>query len=570
MAVETIKVPDLGGAEAVEVIEISVAPGDEIRPEDTLLVLESDKATMDVPSPVAGVVKKILVKLGDSVSSGSAIVDVEVEGDDAKPEIAESEPENEVAEAPQPAADAKQAPPADKAAAKKPAEDRPQGGTSEQTVKLPDLGTTDEVDVIELAVAAGDEIAEGQALMTLEGDKAAMDVPSPYAGKLVKLLVESGAKVKSGDAVAVIEVTAAAPAQKNASDEGTSQAPQKKAAEDKAPEQKAGQAAQQEQSDSAARDVAGVMLGEPEAPAANVYAGPVVRQFARELGVDLRNVEGSGTKGRIQKEDVQAYVKAALETHEKEREPGSVGAGIPAVPDVDFSQFGEVEEIPLDKIARLTAANMVRNWLNVPMVTQFDDADITEMEAFRASLKAESEKRGVKLTPVAFIMLACARLLRDHPVLNRSWHSSGEKVIQKKYIHIGMAVDTPRGLLVPVVRDADKKGLFELAADIAALAEKARTGKLTGADMQGGSFTISSLGAIGGRGFTPIVNAPEVAILGVSRAATRPVWTGSGFEPRQVLPLSLSYDHRVVNGGDGGRFFTALVEYLSDIRRFLL
>jgi len=522
---------------------------------------------MDVPSPVAGVVKKILVKLGDSVSSGSAIVDVEVEGDDAKPEIVESE---SAAPKAQPAADEKQAPPADKAAAKKPAEDEPQSSTSEQTVKLPDLGTTDEVDVIDLTVAAGDDIAEGQALMTLEGDKAAMDVPSPYAGKLVKLLVESGAKVKSGDAVAVIEVTAAAPAQKTADADAESQAAQKEAVEEKAAEHKASQAPKPENTDAAARGDGGATLNEPEAPASNVYAGPVVRQFARELGVDLRNVDGSGAKGRIQKEDVQAYVKAALESHEKGLEPGAVGAGIAAVPDVDFSQFGEIEDVPLDKIARLTAANMARNWLNVPMVTQFDDADITEMEAFRASLKAESEKRGVKLTPVAFIMLACARLLRDHPVLNRSWHSSGEKVIQKKYIHIGMAVDTPRGLLVPVVRDADKKGLFELAADIAALAEKARTGKLAGADMQGGSFTISSLGNIGGRGFTPIVNAPEVAILGVSRAAMRPVWTGSEFEPRQVLPLSLSYDHRVVNGGDGGRFLSALVEYLSDIRRFLL
>ena len=562
MAIETIKVPDLGGASEVDVIEISVKPGDEIGEEDTLLVLESDKASMDVPSPRAGVVKKLLVKVGDKVAQGSAIVEMDVadgggsaapeSGDEAEPEAA---PEAKSAEdTPEKAASDASPTPAPKTASR---------AAGKQTVTLPDLGTGDAVDLIEITVAVGDEVAEGDTLMTLEGDKATMDVPSPYSGKITALLVKEGAKVRSGDAVAEMAAEA------GASEPEEAPAPEAPSAPDRA-------ATKPEPTPAPAKvdEPAGTGgLKEHEAPAGEVYAGPMVRQFARELGVDLRNVKGSGDKGRITREDVEGYVKQALKALESGTSAvasGAPGAGIPAVPDVDYSQFGEVEDIALSRIGKLTAANMTRTWLNVPAVTQFDDADITDLEEFRKGLKAESDKRGVKLTPVAFLLLACARALRAHPVINRSWHSSGEKLIQKHFIHVGMAVDTPRGLLVPVLRDVDKKGLWELAEESASLAQKARDGKLSANDMQGGGFTISSLGALGGRGFTPIVNTPEAAILGVSKASIQPVWNGKEFVPRQLLPLSLTYDHRLINGADAGKFMTDLVAMIGDIRRLLL
>lgn len=561
MASETIKVPDLGGADEVEVIEVSVNIGDEISVEDTLLVLESDKASMDVPSPKAGVIKKVLVKVGDKISQGTAIVEMESSGsaapDKAESSAAEKKPEAEP-EAEKPPAKESEGKKSDKPAAK--------SESAEQTVKLPDLGTGDPVDIIEINVAVGDEVAEGDTLMTLEGDKATMDVPSPYAGKITALLVKEGGKVKSGDAVAEMSTQAAVESapepQPEQQPEPESKPPQPAPASEK-PAEKPPQTAEP--------STAPGTLNEAEAPAADVYAGPMVRQFARELGVDLRNIKGSGDKGRIAREDVQAYVKKALSTLESGA-PGAAtgGAGIPQIPDLDYSQFGEIEELPLSRIAKLTAANMTRTWLNVPAVTQFDDADITEMEEFRKGLKAEADKRGVKLTPVAFMMLACARALTAHPVINRSWHSSGEKLIQKKFVHIGMAVDTPRGLMVPVIRDVDKKGLWELAEETAAVAQKARDGKLSANEMQGGGFSISSLGAIGGKGFTPIVNAPEAAILGISKASIQPVWDGKAFVPRQMLPLSLTYDHRLINGADAGKFMTDLVTMMGDIRRLLL
>ncbi|KJS08078.1 MAG: dihydrolipoamide acetyltransferase [Gammaproteobacteria bacterium BRH_c0] len=561
MASETIKVPDLGGADEVEVIEVSVSIGDEISVEDTLLVLESDKASMDVPSPKAGVVKKVLVKVGDKISQGTAIVEME-SSDSAAPEKAESSAAEKKPEA-EPEAEK---PPAKESEGKKSDKPAAKSQSAEQTVKLPDLGTGDAVDIIEINVAVGDEVAEGDTLMTLEGDKATMDVPSPYAGKITALLVKEGGKVKSGDAVAEMTTQSAvesAPEQQpEQQPEPESKPPQPAPASEK-PAEKPPQTAEP--------STAPGTLNEAEAPAADVYAGPMVRQFARELGVDLRNVKGSGDKGRIAREDVQAYVKKALSALESGA-PGTAtgGAGIPQIPDLDYSQFGEIEELPLSRIAKLTAANMTRTWLNVPAVTQFDDADITEMEEFRKGLKAEADKRGVKLTPVAFMMLACARAMTAHPVINRSWHSSGEKLIQKKFVHIGMAVDTPRGLMVPVIRDVDKKGLWELAEETAAVAQKARDGKLSANDMQGGGFSISSLGAIGGRGFTPIVNAPEAAILGISKASIQPVWDGKAFVPRQLLPLSLTYDHRLINGADAGKFMTDLVSMMGDIRRLLL
>jgi len=431
-------------------------------------------------------------------------------------------------------------------------------------VNLPDLGTDDEVDVIEIAVKPGDDVEEGDTLLTLEGDKATMDVPSPFSGKVQKLLVSEGSKVKTGTAVAEIAAAGAAPA--------AAPAPAAAAA---APAPAAAAPAAAPAAPAAAGKPGA--LSQPEAPASEIYAGPAVRQMARELGVDLRNVKGTGARGRIQKDDINAYVKQAL-AGAGAGAPAAAGAaagavggsGIPPVPDTDFSKFGPVEEVPLAKISRLTAANMSRNWLNVPAVTQFDDADITDLEAFRNSLKAEAEKRKTKLTPMPFLVLACARAVKANPMFNRSWHSSNEKVIQKKFVNIGMAVDSPRGLVVPVIRDADKKGLWELANEVNELAGKARDGKLTANEMQGGCFSISSLGAMGGKGFTPIVNAPEAAILGISKASMQPVWNGKEFVPRQMLPLCLSYDHRLINGGDAGRFMTYLVAIISDIRRMLL
>jgi len=573
MAVETIKIPDLGGAESVEVIEIAVAPGDEIAIEDTLLVLESDKATMDVPSPAKGVVKKILVKLGDSVSQGSAIVEIDVA--DTKTDTAAKD------SVPKETTDKNKTPEPKSTASSDRVKDKSQSPTSADTkkttspVKLPDLGTDESVDVIELSVAVGDEINEGDSLMTLESDKATMEVPSPSTGKIVKLLVSEGDKVKSGQEVAIVE--SLMKEQPSPTEIDTEESTATSAASGQPPSNSSpsgdetptlGDLSSPEHNKPESNTTES--LDEPEAPPSSIYAGPMVRHFARELGVNLANVSGTGIKGRIQKEDVEAYVQKALKNLEKGTASPALGSSIPAIPDQDFSQFGDIEDIPLSKIARLTATNMARTWLNVPAVTQFDDADITDMEAFRKSLKGEAEKLGVKLTPVAFLMLACAHVLKDNPVMNRSWHSSGDKIIQKHYIHIGMAVDTPRGLLVPVIRDVDKKGLFDIAADIADMAEKARVGKLSPAEMQGGCFSITSLGAIGGRGFTPIVNAPEAAILGVSKASIQPVWNGSEFIPRQMLPLSLSYDHRLVNGASAGKFMTELVNALADIRRLLL
>lgn len=574
MTTETIKVPDLGGAEGVEVIEIPISVGDSVEEESTLLVLESDKASMDVPSPAAGKVAKILVKLGDTINEGTAIVEIET---DASSQSGSQDESTDQVEEVSSAEDEK---PVENPRSSEPPKTEPvkgqQGQSSSRDVELPDLGTDDEVDVIEVAVKEGDEVAEGDALFTLEGDKATMDVPAPFDGVVSSLLIAEGDKVKTGQKVAVFKVSSSDASIESSSEEAGGEKPQvakeqtsKSDSDDDAGKKVADQPAPTPDKSAKNQSESGT-LAESEAPAEMVYAGPLVRKLARELGVDLRNVEGSGAKGRIQSDDVHAYVKKALAVLEEGKTAGGSGSAVPAVADVDFSRFGEIEEISLSKIDKLTAANMTKSWLNVPAVTQFDDADITEMEAFRKSLKSDADKKGVKLTPVAFIMLACARVLANHPVINRSWHSSGEKAIQKHYIHIGLAVDTPKGLMVPVVRDVDKKGLFDIAADIAGLADKARNGKLSTADMQGGCITISSLGAIGGKGFTPIVNTPETAIIGVSKASIQPVWNGSEFEPRQMLPLSLTYDHRLVNGADGGKFFTEVVEVLGDIRRLLL
>ncbi|WP_066966667.1 dihydrolipoyllysine-residue acetyltransferase [Microbulbifer sp. Q7] len=548
MAKQVIKVPDLGGADQVDVIEIAVAVGDTVAEEDALIVVEGDKASMDVPAPFAGKILSLSVKEGDKVSEGDVIGEMETDaaGDDA---------DSDAAEAPAPAPAAEPAP----AAAEAPAPAAAAGEEKEEEIKVPDLGGADAVDVIEISVSAGDSVEEGDALIVVEGDKASMDVPSSATGTIVSISVKEGDKVSTGDVIGVIKTTsggAAAPAP----------AP---AAEASAPAPAAAPVSEAEAPQEAPKRDPHVERD--HTPSAEVYAGPAVRKLARELGVTLNKVKPSGPRGRVTKDDLHAYIKEQVKKAESGAASGVGGSiGIAPMPEIDFSQFGPVTTEPMSKIHKLTAANMSRNWLNVPHVTQFDDADITELEDFRKAMKAEAEKRGVKLTPVPFLLKAAAAALREVPSFNVSLHNDGEHIVKKDYVHIGMAVDTPKGLMVPVIRDVDKKGLYELAEEATAMAIAARDGKLKPRDMQGACFTISSLGAIGGTGFTPIVNAPEVGILGVSKLAIRPEWNGKEFVPRKMLPLALSYDHRAVNGGDAGRFLTYLAGVLAEVRKLLL
>ncbi len=447
---------------------------------------------------------------------------------------------------------------------------------AKEQVTVPDIGGAEGAEVIELLVAVGDEVVVDQGLIVLESDKASMEIPSTVAGTVVELLVGEGQELAEGAPVAIIETTTAAGAGGDAAID-TAAAPEAEGQQEKEPEP-APEPEPTTQVEPAGNVPAVTAPGlEPAArPAATaaggagvpgVYAGPAVRKLAREFGIDLGKVSGSGPRGRVVKEDLHQYVQRSLSG----QGPAALsGAGIPPVPEVDFSAFGEVEIVERSKLDKLTAANMQRSWLNLPHVTQFDEADITELEDFRASLKGEAEARGTKLTPLPFLLKACAVALRDNPKFRSSIVDGGEALAFKQYCHIGMAVDTPAGLLVPVIRDVDQKSIWELAEEVIALAGKARDRKLTPAQMQGGCFTISSLGNIGGNGFTPIVNAPEVGILGVSRAQIRPVWDGEAFQPRKLLPLALSYDHRVINGGDGGRFLTRLVALLGDIRQLLM
>ncbi|MDG1819993.1 MAG: dihydrolipoyllysine-residue acetyltransferase [Porticoccaceae bacterium] len=553
MTIQTVVVPDLGGAETVEVIELGLAPGDNVEVEDSLLVLESDKATMDIPSPATGVFTKYLVEEGATVSVGDPIAEIEV-ADEAVTEAPAEEA---------PAAVAEEAPAAEQAAPEVAAS--APAAASELMVQVPDIGNDDKVDVIEICVAVGDEVSEGDTLVILESDKATMDIPSTHSGKVLKIVVAEGDKLGTGDDVALFEVTSG---EEQPAPEASAPAPESSA--EPAPQAVAPAPAPVAEAAPVAPAAAEKPAATESSAGADVYAGPAVRLLARELGVDLTQVSGTGPKGRIQKDDVSNFVKKVMKNKDSAAAPVSGGAGIPPIPAVDFSQFGEVEEVKLSKIQKLTAANMQRNWLNIPHVTQFDDADITEQEDFRKGLKAEGEKRGVRVTPVAFLIKALAATLQANPIFARSMGADGQHVVQKHYINIGMAVDTPRGLVVPVIKDVDQKGIWEISADIMDLAAKARDGKLTPAEMSGGCFTLSSLGAIGGNGFTPIVNAPEVGILGVSKSQIKPVWNGSEFVPRLMLPMALSYDHRVINGGDAGRFMTHLVKLLSDIRHLAL
>jgi pyruvate dehydrogenase E2 component (dihydrolipoamide acetyltransferase) len=547
VAIEIITIPDLGGADSVEVIELCVSVGDSVEQEESLVVLESDKASMDVPSPFDGAVVKYLVAEGDTVKVGDAIAEVETAASEAIAEQTVEEVVEEASAEPVPVEAAVESPQA--AAVSE---------TSEQIALVPDIGSDDKVELIEISVSVGDQVEEGDTLVVLESDKATMDVPSTLTGTVKAFIAKEGDKLATGDQVALIEVTSSAQAVAEVPAPATSVEPAKAADPAPAP------------SPAPAVTAAPVAIAAVSNDSSDVYAGPSVRLLARELGVDLGQVAGTGPRSRIQKDDVNNFVKTALKSGGNGGSASASGAGIPQVPAVDFSQFGEIETVKLSKIQKITADNMQRNWLNVPHVTQFDDADITELEVFRKSLKLEGEKKGIKVTPVAFIIKAAAAALAANPEFNRSLAGDGENYVQKHYINIGMAVDTPRGLVVPVIKDADKKGIWEISADVIAMATLAREGKLKPSDMQGGCFTISSLGAIGGNGFTPIVNSPEVGILGVSKSQMKPVWDGSDFQPKLMLPLALSYDHRVINGGDAGRFMTYLVKVLSDIRHMTL
>ena len=530
VSVVEIFVPDIGGDE-VNVTDILVNVGDNVAVEQSIINVEGDKASMEVPAPQAGVVKEILIKAGDKVKTGSLIMKFEVAGASsvAQTQVASSAPASVATT------------------------------SAVQDVNVPDIGG-DEVNVTEIMVKVGDTVAEEQSLITVEGDKASMEVPAPFAGVVKEIIVKAGDKVKTGSLIMKFEVVGAAPAPKGQAALQPSPTPQVAAPVSFATQSPASQE-------------------NVTASATFAYATPVVRRLAREFGVNLDKVKGTGRKGRILKEDVQAYVKAAIKAVESgtvapAAATGASGAGLGLLPwpKVDFSKFGETEEVELGRIQKISGANLHRNWVMIPHVTQWDKADITDLEAFRKeqNVLAEKQKLDVKITPLVFIMKAAAKALEAYPRFNSSLSEDGQRLTLKKYVNIGVAVDTPNGLVVPVFKDVNKKGIIELSRELAESSKKARAGKLTASDMQGGCFTISSLGGIGGTHFTPIVNAPEVAILGVSKSEMTPVWNGKDFTPRLMLPLSLSYDHRVIDGADGARFITFINGVLSDLRRLVM
>ena len=529
-----VHVPDIGGDE-VEVTEIMVAIGDSIEEEQSLITVEGDKASMEVPAPFAGTLKEIKVAAGDKVSTGSLIMVFETAGSGA---------------------------PAAPAAVEAPAAAAPAASAAKE-VNVPDIGG-DEVEVTEIMVAVGDTVEEEQSLITVEGDKASMEVPAPFAGTVKEIKIAAGDKVSTGSLIMIFSTTEGEVA-------GAAPAPAAAPAQAAAPA--AAAAAPKAEAPAAAAPAA---TGDFKENDEYAHASPVVRRLAREFGVNLSKVKGSGRKSRILKEDVQNYVKEALKRLESGAAASGKGdgaaLGLLPWPKVDFSKFGETEVQPLSRIKKISGANLHRNWVMIPHVTQWDNADITALEAFRKEQNAIEAKKdtGMKITPLVFIMKAAAKALEAFPAFNSSLSEDGESLILKKYVNIGIAVDTPNGLVVPVFKDVNKKGIYELSEELMAVSKKARAGKLTAADMQGGCFTISSLGGIGGTAFTPIVNAPEVGILGVSKSEMKPVWNGKEFEPRLQLPLSLSYDHRVIDGAEGARFITYLNACLSDIRRLVL
>jgi len=583
-----IIVPDVGGEE-VEVIELCVTVGEAVDIEASIVTVESDKASMDIPCTDAGIIKSIKVKVGDKIKQGDVLGQMESGAAASEPEVpAATESQAEAAAAASKAPEV-QAPEAQAVKSEAPAKSTAaSSGSKTIDITVPDIGDATEVDIIELLVAVGDIVEPEDGLITLETDKATMDVPAPEAGKIVSLAVKVGDKVSKGSLVLTLEVAGAASAPVDSDPESTPVAeppaidptpsvpapispapePQTEAPQTQAPQTQAPKAPPVPYHPSAGDNV----------NTGKVHASPSVRRLAREFGVDLTQVQGSGRKNRVQKDDVQSFVK--YELSRPKMNPGSsvgsenTGGGLQvlAQPKVDFAKFGEIEEVPLTRIQKLSGPNLHRNWVTIPHVTQFDEADITDLETFRKEQNAISEKRklGVKITPLVFMMKTVADALKQYPVFNSSLSESGESLVMKKYYHIGIAVDTPGGLMVPVVRDVDKKGIMEISRELMEISAKARDGKLKATDMQGSCFTISSLGGIGGTAFTPIVNAPDVAILGVSKSEIKPKWNGKDFEPRLMLPLSLSYDHRVIDGALAARFSVHVSAALSDLRRILL
>lgn len=547
MSIEEIKLPDVGGEE-VEVIEVCVSAGDSIEEEGAIIVVETEKASMDIPANFGGTIESINVKAGDKLSEGDLVCTMKKEGS-----TQDEQPKEEIKEEPkeEPKEEAKQE-------TQKESQNVETSSVVEDIV-VPDLGEDGEVDVIEISVSAGDEVEEEDGLITLETEKATMDVPAPAKGKIVELTVKAGDKVSTGTVIGKIEKTVASkPATKKETKEPTT----KVEAEEVKEESKEQNSSSQTQA-------------EPVKTTGKVYASPSVRRIAREFGVDLSKVSGTGRKNRILKEDVRLFIKSELSKPSSQSSGNAdsgLGFDLPKLKPVDFSKFGEIETVEMTRIQKISGPSLHRNWLGIPHITQFDEADISELEEFR---KAQNEllakkENGVKISPLVFALKAVAKALELHPNFNSSLSPDGQSIILKKYINIAVAVDTPNGLVVPVLKDVDKKGIEELSLELKEISIKARDGKLKAQDMQGACFTISSLGGIGGTAFTPIINAPEVAILGLSKSEMKPKWDGEKFEPRLMLPLSLSYDHRVIDGADGARFTTTLSKLLSDIRLLLL
>lgn len=590
-----VKIPDIGDFAEVAVIEILVKPGDKVAAEDALVVLESDKATLDVPSPAAGVIVAVHIKVGDKVGEGALVAELQTadeSGGDDKQQTQTKEAQKSPAGDKQPGRDSSSSAdnnkPADAGGADKAdktdktadkdnadnadnADTKAGGGGGIEELTVPDIGDFRDVPVIDVLVKVGDVIAAEQSLVVLESDKATIDVPAAKGGTVKKVHVKTGDKINIGDVLCTIKTAASTqqPAAEESSKPPEQQQTQQAAAADsqhsaqeesQQPAQRNMQQSQQSQQQSAPLP----MVVESKGSFGKAHAGPAVRRFARELGVDLSKVRGSARLGRIVKSDVKAFAKAQLTAKSQS------GGGLPQMPDVDYAKFGGVEIHPLARVRKLSAVNLHRNWLIAPHVTQFADADITEMDAFRKSLADEAKKRGYKMTPLAFLLKAAAAALRAFPRFNSSLANDGENLVMKKYCHIGVAVDTPDGLVVPVLRDIDQKGLTDIARELAEISARARDGKLKSEEMRGGCFTISSLGGIGGAHFTPIINLPEAAILGVGRAQTMPKWDGEQFRPRLSLPLALSYDHRIIDGADGARFITYYADLLADTRRLAL
>lgn len=615
----TIKVPDLGGAESVSVIELYVAEGDQVEADQALIAVESDKAAIDIPASGAGKVVKLLVAAGDEVSEGDAIAEIEDGGADAESsdsgdkvktgsDAAAGDGESESPSAVQEEGSDKDG------ADKSPDGDQSEQDKSEQQadeskpendpesfkensssaatteIRVPDLSGAESVNVVEVSVKAGDQVSEGDVLLVMESDKAAIDLPAPSSGTIAKVLVSAGDDVTESQ---VLFELSGADSKSTQSDDDQGESAKSAVSEPKNdksgstsqssdPEPKKVTKSEHSSTDSASENKPSTnqesvkseakSTADSDTSAAQVYAGPAARKLARELGVTLSTVAASGPKNRVLKSDIRDHVKDAVAL--KNKGTSSSGSGVQSSAstqkDIDFSEFGEIDIQKASKLKQLTAANMHRNWTQIPHVTQFDEADITELMDFRESLKGEMKRREVKLSPLPFIIKAVSAVLKSNPAFNASMSSDGQSIIYKKYVHIGVAVDTEHGLFVPVIRDVDQKGVWEIGAELDELAALAQNRKLTPSQMKGGCFTVSSLGPIGGQGFTPIVNGPEVGILGVSNMAIKPVYIDGQLEPRKLLPLGLSYDHRAVNGADAGRFLTDLVGLLSDIRRLLL